>query len=314
MSHESQIAAARAFLEAGNFKLAIKHAEEVLQKDPENSRALEVLGDTLLKTNEHQRLEELSVSWLGRDPSAGPPHMFLFFCYLQRKDQKMARALLDHFSTACPGNKREIDMFEAAFKTKFGKPEEGFDSLARIYAADGDKRSAFKFNSLAALKRQNLSEAITEGEFARRSGDVSAGHLSYLAMLCYRTFRFAKCRAYARQALAADRSLDIPRELIVLSYLVWFPPFLIGHAAMYLLTGASNGLQRFIAGIGLWFLGLPALVFSYYVLNVLLSALHLPNWTNVALVFGYALYMPFIGTLSRLLKGRVKTEVTLGDY
>jgi len=195
VSHESQIAAARAFLEAGNFKLAIKHAEEVLQKDPENSRALEVLGDTLLKTNEHQRLEELSVSWLGRDPSAGAPHMFLFFCYLQRKDEKMARALLDHFSTACPGHKREIDMFEAAFKTKFGKPEEGFDSLARIYAADGDKRSAFKFNSLAALKRQNLSEAITEGEFARRSGDVSPSHAirrSWMAVASWR--RLSRCR------------------------------------------------------------------------------------------------------------------------
>lgn len=316
MSSNSQIAAARAFLAAGNFKQAITHAEEVLRKDPYDEGALAALGDTLVQTGDHARLETMSVDWLGRQPDASYPHLFLFFCYMQRGDEKLARALLDHYRTACPGATKDHAMFEATFQAKFGKAEEGLDTLANIYAADGDNRSAFKFNSLAALKRQNLSEAILEGEFARRSGDASAKHLGYMAMLCFRALRFAKCRDYARQALAAEPGMDIPRELQVLSYVVWFPPFLFGHAVMYLLTGVSGPLQRFIAFALLWGAGLPALVFTHYLLTLALAPLGLRPGAMivVGLAFAYAMYMPFIGTLSRLLNGRANKEVQLADY
>jgi hypothetical protein len=156
---DQKIAAARAFLEAGDTRLALQHADEVLRQEPENPHALAVHADTLLKLADFARLETLAVDWIGRAPWAPEPHAYLFACYMKRGDRRMARSLLDHFRSIHPGPSKQRDHFEAAFETRFGTPAAGPDRLAGIYAADGDRRAETRATSLVPAHREGRSVA-----------------------------------------------------------------------------------------------------------------------------------------------------------
>jgi hypothetical protein len=203
---------------------------------------------------------------------------------------------------------------ESAYQVRFGKADEGFAHLAKQAAREGNKPMEFKFGSLAAVKRSNLSEAIQEAEFARRSGDSSAETAALLSMLCFRTLRLGKCRSYARLALQANHDQPIPRELLVLSWLVLFPPFLLAHLCLMVITYVQKSTKfAILLALALFFAGAPIILAVFWVTSGLMMPLGLDGWPTYALFIAFCLYSPYIGSVAKLLTRRRK-ELKLSGY
>lgn len=305
------IAAARAFLGAGNTKLALEHAEKALTQNPGFPPALDVYCDILLKLERYKALEAAALDWVGKHPQDARPYTSLLLCYAQRKDRKLARALVDHFKAANPHNARDIEFFEAAYQTKFGDVQEGFAQLAKAANAQGDKRSEFTLSAYAALAKANLGEAIKEAEFARRTGEATPENAALLAMLNFRTFRFAKCRMYARMALKDRPQMPIPLELMVLSWAVFLPPFLVAHAMLALLTYINRSTIAFVLVL---MMGTTASAPILGLVQFLMRPFGLDGWPSLLLLLAWIFYAPCIGVIAGRIYGGKPKDVKLADY
>ena len=151
-----------------------------------------------------------------------------------------------------------------------------------------------------------------QGELALQRGDDDGSIAAYLSMIAFRGFRFSRSRRYARLALTKNPSLPIPRELLVLSWLVYFPPFLLGHIVMNALQWAGRWkvFSFFITLVAFYVLGLPALLLSH----MLVSWTGLGFLQTALLTLGFGFYLLFIGSLAKLLRGSKPKEVVLRDY
>ena len=99
--------------------------------------------------------------------------------------------------------------------------------------------------SIAAISPRPSVSAIRRGRQAAREPSFA----SFMAMICFRSFRFAKSRHYARLALRAEPGHPVATELLVLTRLVWFPPFLLAHALLFL--AAQVNCNRLFGAIAL---------------------------------------------------------------
>jgi tetratricopeptide (TPR) repeat protein len=305
------VAAARAFLEAGNTKLALDHVEKVLTERPDAREALEVYCDILLKLDDLVKLEKVAVDWIGKRPTDPMPYLSLLVCYARRDDKKMASALLEHFKSAFPHNAEDVKLMEALYQTRFGDKQSGYTQLAKSAGERGDKRNEFTYSAYVALAKANLSEAIKEAEYARRTGETTPENAALLAMLNFRIFRFEKCTMYARMALKDRPNMPIPLELTVLSWLVLFPPFFLAHAGLALLTylgrsGAASAIALVVA--------IPLSVPAFGLTEMIMRQIGLGGWPTAILIVAWAFYAPYIGSVAQWLYGGKPKDVELADY
>jgi tetratricopeptide (TPR) repeat protein len=312
----SKIAAARAFETAGNHAQALKQIEEVLAEQPQNNNALDVYCDVMRHLGRAKETQSQVEQWLARAPSDIRAAMNLLAIFVEQRDKRNAKMLLATFeqSSKDPDN---IELFRACYNTRFGNSDEGFQGLAAHYGKSGDKAGALRSTASAAVRQERLLKAYVLGEAAVQAGDRSAGALALMSMLAYRTFRFSKCRFYAREALKADPTLPIPRELIWMSWVVLFPPFLLAQALLFILSLFPKNNSGYIVALAVTFPLVTPVVAPFVALcSWLLSlvGLDLGFFKTFLLTIGFALYQPFIGRVSPYLKGGRKRNVKLGDY
>lgn len=312
-----KVAAARAFLTAGNTKRALEYLEEALKDDPEDSAALDAYCDTLRNLERFEDVERIARDWLARSPNNGHAHVQLIVTLFSRSNARGARLAMDAFREAVPWDLNSHNYLETIYQARFVDAPKGLDSLAERARRDGDKKTEFRFASYAAAKRNNLDDAIMEGEFARRTGEDSAEHAAYLAMLYFRTFRMGKCRKYAREALTKKPGAPVPTELICLSWLVLFPPFFVAHLCMLIWTKWSSGsFGGFILGLLLAVIAILLVVITYNYMPPLMARMGLPYNADASLwlFIAWGLYFPLIGAVATLFTQRKPKEIRLSDY
>jgi tetratricopeptide (TPR) repeat protein len=312
----SNIATARAFLSAGNLKLALEQAHLALKRDPRASAALDVYCDILLKLERFDDAEKVAIDWIATHPQQVTPYFIMLNIYADRKDKKMAQALVEHFRVASIAP-QDFEVFEATFIARFGDKASGYTKLADYFAKAGDKAGEFRLKSYVAIANSNISEAIIESEFARGSGDNSAQTASRLSMLSFRVFRFRKCREYAELALKADPTCAIPQELLILSRLVYFPPFLVAHMGLAFITWMSrkkSPILQFAIAISLMFCVVPIAFLASKMITVIPSLIGIPPIVSYGLFFSFAFYAPYIGMIAKYRNQTLRREVKLKDY
>lgn len=91
----------------------------------------------------------------------------------------------------------------------------------------------------------DMWEALQRSEAAKRNGDHSATNLALNSLLHFGLMRFSKCRQSARLTLEVEPNSPIAKELLVLSWLVFFPPFLMAHFLLYMSNFVRRHLERF---------------------------------------------------------------------
>lgn len=137
-----------------------------------------------------------------------------------------------------------------------------------------------------------------------------------MAMICFRSFRLARSRHYARLALRAEPGHAVASELLVLTLLVCFPPFLLAHAGLLLLArfncrrefGAKAGSVA-VLGVGLLVAAVLAL-FSVPVSPLAITAIV----ASVAFAVLYCAYVPHIGSIAKFAYRGGASTMRLSNY
>ena len=309
------VAAARAFLSAGNTKLALAQLEDILADDPQDAGALDAYCDALREAGRDADALRVARDWIARAPRDQSAHIQLIASLMRGNDGKAARKAIDAYRDVAPWDVDALDWLETTHEARFGNQAKGLRTLSQRFARKGDHKTEFRLASYAAEKRSDLPEAIIEAEYARRTGDDSPELAAYLAMLCFRAFRLSKCRQYARDALQKRPGMPAPTELLYLSWIVFFPPFLVAHLCLYIF----DRLRRMSAwGRLIWIpvvymLGLPTATL-FFSLAGILKPIGVGRPAMFVLFLLFVLYEPFIGLIASLIQSRRPKEIQLTDY
>jgi len=322
---DGKIAAAQAFLKAGNTRLALKYVEDAVAESERDPQALEVYCATLLALKRFAEMEKVALDWLARNPMSIGAACNLIGSRVRLGKKKEARAALAALREARPEAEITALHFQNLIESTFGDKAAGFE---RESALHGDTAFGHKMASFAAHERYDLSEAIREGEIALKMGEDAASFFSYFATIHYRAFKFAKARDYARMALKKQPGMAIPTELLILTRLVFFPPFFFAHLFVWmwfehqrfqsavrkkpllLLTGFP-ALAAKTSGAALIIpLLIPFLCFvsERFGVDPLTSAL-----VFAGCMFVFSVYSSFIGVIARLA-GTERPELRVMDY
>jgi tetratricopeptide (TPR) repeat protein len=305
------IAAARAYADAGNFRLAKQHLETVLAADPNDSDACEAWCQLLTKQKKFAELEPFAKSWIGRDGQNETAHTYLFGSYVAREDRGNATVVLERFRELFPEQVQQHLAFQRLLDANCGKNASGLDSTIAAFESVGDQAQVLRFQSQAAFRRSNFAQAIRLGDQSWQAGYRETSFASYMAMICFRSFRFGKSRQYARFALRAEPGHPVATELLVLTRFVWFPPFLLAHALLF--VPARVNADRLLGVI----LGNPWVVALSSIILLGLYAGPL-NATAVFAVFvpmfAWCAYAPFIGTIAAFAYRNGAPTIRLSGY
>jgi tetratricopeptide (TPR) repeat protein len=296
------VAAARAFSAAGNFKLAAQHLNEVLAADPGNSEACAAWCDMLTTQKKFADLETFARAWIGRDGHSDMAHLYLTGSYAARKDRENAAAALERCRKLFPEMALQHHVMQGIIDANCPKDAASYDAAIAVAEAAGSNEHALSLQSQAAFRRPDFAEAVRLGDQAWQAGCTRTSFASYMAMICFRSFRLAKSRHYARLALRAEPGHAVASELLVLTLLVCFPPFLLAHAGLLLLAG-FNCRREFGATVGSSIAILGAGLFAAAFLtpvSILVSPVTVTAvMVNVAFMVLYCAYAPFIGSIAK---------------
>jgi hypothetical protein len=310
------VAAARAFSAAGNFKLAAQHLGQVLAADPGNSEACEAWCDMLTKQKKFADLEKFARDWIGRDGRNDMAHFYLFGSYAARNDRQNATAALKRHRELFPEMALQHHVMQSIIDCNCPEDASSYDAAIAFAEATGSTQDVLRFQSQAAFQRSDFTDAVRLGDQAWQAGYTETSFASYMAMICFRSFRLAKSRHYARLALRAEPGHAVASELLVLTLLVCFPPFLLAHAGLFLLT-RFNCRREFGAQVGSIAV-LSASLFaagSLVPLSVHMHPLTLPSvMATVALAALYCAYAPFIGSIARFAHRGGASTIRLPNY
>jgi tetratricopeptide (TPR) repeat protein len=301
------IAAARAYAGAGNFRLAKQHLKKVLVADPNDHEACEVWCELLTKQKKFAELETFAKSWIGRDGQDETAHTYLFGSYVARRDRDNATAALERFRELFPERVLQQLAFQNMLDVNCAKEASAYDQAIAAFQSAGDQAQVLRFQSQAAFRRSNFSEAIHLGDQSWQAGYRATSFASYMAMICFRSFRFGKSRQYARLALGTEPGHPVATELLILTRLVWFPPFLIAHALLFAL--AQINCNRLFCAIAL-----PS-----FLLFALFGLLFVPVKAEavssvVVLMIFYCAYGPLIGKIAAFAYRNGAPSVRLSGY
>lgn len=219
----------------------------------------------------------------------------------------MQRPSWSGFASFFPEQVLQHLAFQNLLDVNCAKEASGYDLTIAAFQSVGDQAQVLRFRSQAAFRRCNFTQAIQLGDQSWQAGYRETSFASYMAMICFRSFRFGKSRQYAQFALRADPGHPVATELLVLTRLVWFPPFLFAHALLFLL--ARVNCNRLFGAIAL-----PSILFF-----ALLGLLFVPVKTEsvssvVVLMIFYCAYSPIIGKIAAFAYRNGAPTVRLTGY
>ncbi len=302
-----QIAAARAFLEAGNFKLALDHAEKALQDNVDDPAALDVYCDAQLKLKNFPAVETAAIDWIAKYPQDGRPYVSLLVCYAARKDKTLAASLLGHFRAANPHDAEGIKLLDAAYALKFGDQTDGLAGLADIARDGGDAIQEKFWAARSFMSDGDFSAAYAAATAALHLGaDDADAHYS-VAFTSYRTLRLIKAIRHANIAMARNPALAEARELRIWIMAAFFPPFFLA-LALFRAIMAPGGMMNQIE-IAL-LIGLPA----YAAVSTQRHFGIAVGWPLAASVLAFFIAQVLFGKASSLMAKRQAAPVQLKPF
>jgi tetratricopeptide (TPR) repeat protein len=312
----ARIASARAFLEAGNLQRALTEIEGVLRDDPHEPDALQTYCDTLLKLKRLDLLEQAAWKWLGHDPSSLLAYSHLLYCFKRSARRKDAEELRQRFLGAST-DPQDVKLALALYDVSFGSKADGWAQVSEEFSSEGRHAETYAYASRAARARGDMREAWAQAKLALGAGYRDAHHLEYMSVLCFRLMRFAKCREFARLALRTDPHLAIARELLVLSWLVWFPPFLVAHvlALLRLLLAGQKWVVIALVIAPLVVFAGPAVKGLYWTITFPATLAGIPDYVSLSL---FAIYLGYthkmLGSVVKFAMPSTRKSVELKDY
>ena len=226
----------QAQLDAGNPEAAARAAKQVLMDNPQDTEAINLLCNAHMAQRDYMSAQEMISSWLRIDPNDPDAHykqIELQMC-LGRQDD--AKQRMQHFAASFPQEVFTSMWMEALWEESFGSPDkaaalyEGLLEMApdstgikmRLASAHSEGR-----NIIAArrISMEVLQKAMNNDEALRIA-----------AIGALKAFHLADARELATSARAANPRDMAMKKVHWASWLVFFPPFAIGHGLQMLLS------------------------------------------------------------------------------
>lgn len=309
-------ATAKALLEAGNLQRAQAEAERLLLSSPHDVDALAIYCDVLGKLKRLDLLEVAASDWLGRDPASVVAFGHLMFCMMKASRREEAGRLLQAFLQGCTDPQDQV-LAQAMYDVAFADAGGGWGTLSQEVSSEGRDAAAHGYASRAARAQGDLPGALAEAMLAMEAGDTSATHLEYISVLHFRLMQFPTCRRFAQMALNADPTLAVSRELLYLSWAVFFPPFLVAHVLNFLRFVLARQRWIVIAAIfvPLCLFAGPVVTGIYWIIAAPGSWIGIPDFFSLALSVAYFAYtLRMRGSFVKLFMPSSHAPVRLRDY
>ncbi|MEM8617552.1 MAG: hypothetical protein AAGF20_11545 [Pseudomonadota bacterium] len=266
---DGQVQAGRAQLEAGNARGAIRTAKQALMDAPNDLDALDLLSDGHMALSDFTAASEVIEQMLRLAPNHLQAMETQILLLMRMGWQDAAKEKLAAFKLAHPNwpdRHRELtSLWDFAFGDASRAARDMRDMLER---RPGD----YGLMAMIALAETEARNPFAAEPFMEQILNLDANHASALRTLAFcrfRQFRFSTARALARAARANDPTDQALRWIAPLSWLVWFPPFILGHAIQWLIAKAA---QRFGGRSGDYVGGAFFLAFVSLVVGIMARA------------------------------------------
>ncbi len=290
MSFANQILAGEQLLNAGNVSGARKIAEKILAGSPQHDGALALLHECLEEDRDFAAARKLAEQWLEHSPACLPAHKALIRSSMNLEDAKTARRALAVCQQAFPQETFYSKLIEGVLDLRFGNGK----TASRIFSELGSEHPGLTdmlfMQGATAYKRDRLFTARRVLQEVVKQNPQAVAAWRLLAFTAFHLMCFGQCRKAARFALTLDPTLYELRILIVLAWIVYFPPFFLTAILGSSYFFASEFLSKFFAQIcavlaGYFVFG-PLLGRGWHALNAALGT-HISSYWIVGSIFGW---------------------------
>lgn len=237
---EGLIESGWAMVQAGNFDAAIRTAKQALQADPNDFEALSLMTRAMLYSGDFAAAYDTNQQILRLRPDAVEGHVNSVEIPMYRGLYQVSKDALNAFREACPNAITEHQILSATWEYHFGDPKTAialYHGLLAKHPGDLDLHRAL---GLAEYEVGNPFRAERSFSLVIQHKVRDAKVMEQLAFIRFRQFAFGEARALA----SASRQLQPDRKPLRwvgwASFLVWLPPFFIGHGLQWCTAKAAD--------------------------------------------------------------------------
>lgn len=227
---------ASALLSAGNIEAAEREARAVLDRDPHDRTALDVLISAAVEKEDFKRALSMADDWIGREPDCQLAHQNRIYALIRAGKIRPARAALERYRSDFPFDVTNYDWMQLTLNLASGKSEvvlKQIKTLRRKYGAHPDLDAA---ETIARSREGQMVGASRAADAMLKNNPLDSGALYVKAFNAFKLCRFSLARVFARQVREMEpRRAAEANEIIYTSYAVYFPPFLITQMVLMVL-------------------------------------------------------------------------------
>jgi|GEM_PF-3681758 len=229
-----------AMLQAGNHDAAIAAAKQVLQSDPNDFDALFLMSRGMLSGWDYAGAQAATEQILRLRPDAMEGHLNRVEIPMYRGLYQASKDALDAFREACPQAITEHQMLSARWEQYFGDPKIAIKLYRDLLAKQPTDIDLHRSLGLVEYEVRNPFRAERSLAYVLENKVHDAKVMEHLAFIRFRQFAFDKARSLAASSRQLDPSNKPVRWASWASFLVWFPPFLVGHILQWLAAKAAD--------------------------------------------------------------------------
>ena len=250
---DGTLAAGRAALQAGNVFAAVRAAKEALQDDPQDIEALDLLYDAHMFEHDYLSAQDVLPSWLRISPNDPDAHFNQTMLQMTLGRQDDAKARIDQFATNFPTCVHHTMMLQGIWEEAFGSPDKSVELYEEMLTLEPNSPGIKIRLAMAHVNGRNAiaANALMRDVVSQYANDADA--LRTLAVTELKAFQLGNARRLADAARAANPRDMAMKKVKWLSWLVFFPPFAVGHALQMILSrirfSAGNVAANIFAGL-----------------------------------------------------------------
>jgi len=289
MAMSDALNTAQAYLDAGNLPSARRLIEEALARNPDSFEASVLLVALENQENGPQAVLDLTARFIPRWPDeiSFRTKRLSALAELELKDEM--RDELARFRAQFMYYPQAYEFWCGVFEIRFGSEVHAANHLANIRKRGDPAGFSTALESMIAVRNADF---ITNERIVRAwlsEGRTDAATIADLSLSEFFNLKIRAARRTAKAALAQDPREATAKAVLVLSRLVWFPPFFFAQLCMLPgdadRSGQSPLMRVLLGGLDFWLIVL--------LLGAISTFAFLPSlWTAVAII------MLFVGWMS----------------
>lgn len=284
---DGTLEAGRAALQAGNVFVAIRSAKQVLQDNPQDVAALDLLCSAHMAEQDYMSAQDVISSWLRIDPNDPDAHVSQIMLQMTLGRQDDAKDRIARFSEGFPTCVQHAMWMEAIWEEAFGTPDKAAELYGNMLAQSPDAIALKLRLGRAHAEGRNFIAASEIMLDVLREDANNAEALRTLAVSELKAFQLANARQFADSARAANPADMAMKKVKWLSWAVLFPPFILGHLLQMLIARVRYSAGSIAANVVCALIAAGILGALVYAREMQMDGGEIPLQTSLMLASGF---------------------------